>query len=163
MTENQNTEDGSELNDEVYHLMTHFRLSLFKLYGLLLKESDDTLATTNLTRSRNLLLGTLGRMNKPMTVSQLAHEMGHSRQAVSRMSSLMVKEGYLTETDNPYHRRSKLLSMTEAGRGAWQEALKRHVDLTLSNPYPVNLDDLRTTCDVLNTMTEHLESNQSAY
>lgn len=146
-----------------YTLMTEFRLQVFKLYGLLLQESESSLAGSKLTRSRNLLLGVLERAGQPMTASQIAHEMGQTRQGVSRLVALLVEDGYLALSDNPYHRSSKLVSLTAAGQTAHDRALQLHRELTHTNPFPVSSADLRTTCAVMATVIASMESGQSTY
>lgn len=151
------------ISTDDYELMTEFRLRVFKLYGLLLQESENTLAGSKLTRSRNLLLGVLERAGQPMTASQIAHEMGQTRQGVSRLVALLAADGYLALTDNPYHRSSKLVSLTAAGKIAHDRALQLHVDLTQTNPFPVSSAELRTTCEVMAAVIASMESGQSAY
>lgn len=153
---------GSEIAQD-YDLMTEFRLRVFKLYGQLLKETEDQLTDSKLTRSRSLLLGILERVGEPITSSQIAHEMGQTRQGIGRLVSLLVKDGFLALQDNPRHRGSKLVALTAAGRAAHQQALAMHKALTERSPFPVSDQDLRTACAVMAAISANLDADPDSY
>ena len=140
--------------------MTQCRLRIFKLYGLLLKETEGTLSDTKLTRSRSLVIGTIVKAEKAMTI---AHEMGQTRQGISRLVSSLVADGYLFFSENPYHRNSKLVNVSPEGIAAYKKALKLHIKLSQEHPFPVDDASLAQTCDVLAKIIEHLENNTTAY
>ena len=52
----------------------------------------------------------------PQTVAQVGRLRGMARQPVQRVADLLVDEGLAAFTDNPRHRRAKLLSLTASGR-----------------------------------------------
>jgi DNA-binding MarR family transcriptional regulator len=80
------------------------------------------------------------RRSGPMTVPQLGREQDLSRQFVQRMVNLGVADGHLELVENPAHRRSSLVTMTDAGRAAidqvtgHEHGLLRSVAAGLSEP-----------------------------
>lgn len=160
VSENKKNSPTAAVNEK---LMTQFRLSVFKLNGLLLKKTEDSLSDSKLTRSRNLVLGVLVRLGRPMTISQIATEMGQTRQGVGRLVGLLAQDGYLEMTDNPYHRNSKLAHITESGNYAYAAARESHEKRTREHPFPVDGKELEITCNVLNQVIEHLESDADVY
>jgi DNA-binding MarR family transcriptional regulator len=150
-------------NTDLEKLMTRFRLGVFKLNGLLLAETENALDGTGLTRSRNLLLGVLVRAGQPLTIPQICHEMGQTRQGVGRMVSLLVKDGFLELQDNPLHKKSHLVKITPKGEAARKSANERHLELSKALPFPVAEADLETACQVMAAVIEHLETAAEAY
>ncbi|MGH3586006.1 MAG: MarR family winged helix-turn-helix transcriptional regulator, partial [Pseudonocardia sp.] len=55
---------------------------------------------------------------EPRTVADIAERLGLARQGVQRVADLLVSDGLATYTDNPRHRRAKLLAPTAAGERA---------------------------------------------
>ena len=53
-----------------------------------------------------------------MSVSDIARAMGLTRQSVQRIADLLVDRGLAAYTDNPAHRRAKLVGPTESGFAA---------------------------------------------
>ena len=150
----------SEFKDQ---LMTDVRLGVFKLNGLLLRNSENKLKDTKLTKARALVLGVVAQSERAMTPSQIAHEMGQSRQGVGRLVAQLVNDGFLQLEENPYHQNSKLVSFTEVGRVMHEESHARHQRLSKEHPFPVTTQDLKITYDTIKAIIAHLESSQEAY
>ncbi len=105
--------------DAVSNLM----LATFKLNGAFLAAGDKISAPSGLTSARWQVLGTL--MWADMTVSEVAREMGLSRQAVQRIANVLAEEGMITFLDNPNDKRAKLASATDKGRKAIHSLAER--------------------------------------
>jgi DNA-binding MarR family transcriptional regulator len=105
--------------DAVSNLM----LATFKLNGAFLAAGDKISAPSGLTSARWQVLGTL--MWADMTVSEVAREMGLSRQAVQRIANVLAEERLITFLDNPNDKRAKLASATDAGRQAIHSLAER--------------------------------------
>lgn len=144
-------------------LMTDIRLSVFKLNGLLLRDSENRLKGTRLNKPRALVLGVLAQSKKPMTASQIAHEMGQTRQGVGRLVAQLVSEGFLLLEENPYLKNSKLARLTKSGMAAYQESYALHQKLIREKPLPVSARDLKISIDTLNVIIAHLEQEEDAY
>ncbi|NKI16569.1 MarR family transcriptional regulator [Spongiibacter sp. KMU-166] len=144
-------------------LATEFRVKIFKLNGLLLRAADYQLREDAPTRAGSLLLATIVRHGGPITASRLAEEVGQTRQGVGRMVNKLVKDGFLQYAENPYHRGSRLVSLTPKGEEAYEYALEQHNKLTKKWPFPVDREALGETVETLDKIIEHLVSSESAY
>lgn len=95
-------------------------LSLFRLNGLLIAEGDDMTEALGLTSARWKVIGVIALSNSGLTVPGIARVLGQSRQAVQRITDVMVTDGLLSYQSNPKHKRSVLVVLTEEGRTAYQ-------------------------------------------
>ncbi len=55
----------------------------------------------------------------PMTATDLAKEIRHDAGAMTRVLDRLQKKGYLTREPHPHDRRARQISLTEAGKAAW--------------------------------------------
>lgn len=97
-------------------------LEVFRLNGCLIAAGDEKVAPFGLSSARWQLLGAVVRTSEPHTVSQIARETGASRQAVQRLTNLLVDEGLLEMTENPQDKRAQLVKVTEEGRSVYSKA-----------------------------------------
>ena len=100
-------------------------VELFRLNGLLLAKGDELTRDLGLSSARWQVLGALELAGQPLTVSQIARNMGLTRQAVQRVADELHDDGYLTFSENPNHARAKHASPTPAGNKAFQKAMQR--------------------------------------
>ena len=89
---------------------TEIVIETFKLNGLLVVEGDRMAAPLGLSSARWKILGALALAETPLTVSQIARNMGQSRQAVQNLVNIMSESGLLEFRDNPNHKRSQICS-----------------------------------------------------
>jgi DNA-binding MarR family transcriptional regulator len=136
---------------------TQVILSTFRANGLLLVAGDVLAGEDGLTSSRWQVLGEIALAERPLTVPQIARRMGLTRQSVHATVKLLVRDGLLEQTPNADHRRSRLVSLTEAGRttyaaldgrqGAWVSKLASGIDRS----------ELETAVRVLDELCRRLE------
>ena len=93
---------------------TALLLETFRCNGLLLAAGDRLTKPLGLTSSRWQVLGAIAE--QPRTVAQIARQMGLARQNVQRLADLLTEDGIVEYTENPDHRRSKLVRLTASGR-----------------------------------------------
>lgn len=98
---------------------TEIALEIFKFNGLLVSEGDRIAGEFGLSSARWKVLGAVAMAEEPLTVAQVAREMGQARQSVQRIASTMAEGGYFTWKDNPAHKRAKLLDLTEKGKSTF--------------------------------------------
>ena len=98
-------------------------LIIFRLNGAFLRAGDKIAAPSHLTAANWQVLGSVMRADK--TVSQIAREMGHSRQAVQRLANNLAKVGQTEYIDNPDDKRASLVRATEMGRAAIADLAQR--------------------------------------
>ena len=88
---------------------TKLVLETFRLNGRFLVAGDRLTKGIGLTSARWQVLGTLRESDTPLTVAQIARNMGLQRQSVQRTVDVMCREGLLRMVDNPRHRRAHAL------------------------------------------------------
>ena len=97
-------------------LLADAALTSFRLNGQLLALAEELARPAGLTAAWWQVLGAV--LGEPRTVSEIAREMGLTRQSVQRIADLLVAAGLASYADNPAHRRAKLVRLTSAGRDA---------------------------------------------
>lgn len=105
--------------------LTELILETFRLNGRLLEAGDALVRDLGLTSARWQVLGAIAAAPAPVTVAQIARNMGLSRQGVQRLADAMSGEGQVRFETNPHHARAKLVIMTAAGRAAFEAAMVR--------------------------------------
>jgi len=91
-------------------------LSVFRLNGLLISEGDAMTEKLGLTHARWKVIGAIALSNNGLTVPGIARVLGQSRQAVQRITDVMVEDGLLEYHNNPKHKRSVLVLLSEQGK-----------------------------------------------
>ena len=74
---------------------------------------DELVRPVGLTSSRWQILGVVE--HAPASVAHVARELGLTRQSVQRTADLLAADGMVEYTDNPHHRRAKLMKITPGG------------------------------------------------
>ena len=87
---------------------------IYELAGALRRSGEALAATEGQTQARWQLLSAVSVDG--MTVARAARRLGITRQAVQRVGNDLVAEGLAEYADNPDHRTSPLLVLTERGR-----------------------------------------------
>src|SRR5262245_6032955 len=111
-------------------------------------------ALTNACRG---VLRDLARLG-PRTVPQLARRRECSRQHVQVLVNRLVADGMAELMDNPDHRRSPLVSLTPAGRGALEAMWRREAELIDELPVGPAVEDLERAAGVLREVRRLLET-----
>jgi DNA-binding MarR family transcriptional regulator len=105
--------------------ITDLVLETFRLNGRLLASGDALVADLGLTSARWQVIGAMALSPVPLSVAQIARNMGLTRQAVQRLANEMEADGLLRFAPNPHHQRAKLVVLTAAGKSAFAAAMKR--------------------------------------
>jgi DNA-binding MarR family transcriptional regulator len=109
----------------VQNAISDLVLETFRLNGRLLASGDALVADLGLTSARWQVLGAAALSPVPLSVAQIARNMGLTRQAVQRLANEMEADGLLRFAPNPHHQRAKLVVLTAAGKSAFAAAMKR--------------------------------------
>ena len=109
----------------IQNAITDLVLETFRLNGRLLASGDALVGDLGLTSARWQVLGATVLSPVPLSVAQIARNMGLTRQAVQRLASEMEGDGLLRFAPNPHHQRAKLVVLTAAGKSAFAAAMKR--------------------------------------
>lgn len=95
-------------------LLTKLVMTTFRLNGAILRAAEEIAAPAGLTPARWQILGVV--LDQPMSVSEIARELGLTRQSVQRLADALVAENMAAYADNPNHARAKLFAPTDYGR-----------------------------------------------
>lgn len=136
---------------------TQVILSTFRANGLLLAAGDVLAAEDELTSARWQVLGAIALAEWPLTVPQIARRMGLTRQSVHATVERLVRDGLLEQTPNADHRRSRLVSMTEAGRTTYAALDGRQGVWVSRLAGGIERADLETAARVLDELCRRLE------
>ncbi len=94
-------------------------LSIFRLNGLLIAEGDAMTEKLGLTHARWKVIGAIALSSSGLTVPGVARVLGQSRQAVQRITDVMVADGLLVYAANPKHKRSMLVTLSDKGKDVY--------------------------------------------
>jgi len=154
MAKSKYTPAGSALTDVV--------LELFRLNNRLLTAGDKLVADLGLTSARWQVLGTIVATGRSQPVAWLAREMGANRQNVQRIVNDLEKERLVEFQANPHHRRAQLVVLTQAGRKAFDDAMRLQTPWINKLTEGLRVADVETTHKVITTLRRRLEGNGDA-
>lgn len=97
-------------------LLSELALTTFRLNGQILALAEELALPVGLTAARWQVLGAV--LSEPLPVAAIAREMGMARQSVQRIADILVDSGLAEYSQNPSHRRAKLLAPTKDGLAA---------------------------------------------
>ncbi len=97
-------------------ILSDLALTTFRLNGQVLALAEDLARPVGLTAARWQVLGAV--LSGPLPVATIARDMGMARQSVQRIADILVDSGLAAYSDNPAHRRAKLLAPTDEGLAA---------------------------------------------
>ena len=107
---------------------TELLLETFKLNGLLLLAGDHLVHHLNLTSARWQVVGAIDLAQVPLTVAQIARNMGLQRQSVQRLVNVLDTEGLVQLIENPHHKRAKLVQLTKRGQDTLKKVKRLQVE-----------------------------------
>ncbi|MEV6140117.1 MarR family transcriptional regulator [Nocardia sp. NPDC051990] len=97
--------------------------ALFEANRLLRDAGERIASAAGQTHARRMVLQSA---TQAATVADIARSLSLQRQGVQRIADDLVNEGLARYEDNPRHRRSKLLVVTDAGCSILSEIRKTH-------------------------------------
>jgi len=98
------------------------------------------------------------KLQGPMTVPQIARMRPVSRQRIQRLADDMAAEGLIEFIDNPAHKRSKLLRLTDEGEDAYRALTAEVVSLAGTIAEDLSEQDLREAAATLARVKDRLGS-----
>ncbi len=97
-------------------LGSELTIAIFRLNGQMLAAGESIARPAGITVAWWQVLGAV--LHEPLSAPGIGRKIGITRQAVQRIVNRLVEENMLAYVPNPAHKRSPLLSPTEAGRSA---------------------------------------------
>jgi DNA-binding MarR family transcriptional regulator len=138
--------------------ITELVLETFRLNGRLLVSGDALVADLGLSSARWQVLGAMALSPVPLSVAQIARNMGLTRQAVQRLANEMEADGLLRFAPNPHHQRAKLVLLTAAGKTAFAAAMKRQAAWAAALGRGFVARDIAAAATTLRTIRRRLEN-----
>lgn len=92
----------------------------------------------------------------PMTVPQVAREFGVTRQSVQVLVDTAAADGLVELRDNPHHRRSRLVVVTEQGSRAFAEVHRQELADLARVTADMDTDELARCARVLTVLTQRI-------
>lgn len=138
---------------------TDLILEVFRLNGLLLEAGDRLTDPVGLSSARWQVLGVVE--HQPTPVANVARIMGLTRQSVQQTADALAGDGFITYTDNPHHRRAKLMTITPKGRKALDYVQQCQIEWANQVSETLSLEALETAVTVLRQLEEHLETHKT--
>jgi DNA-binding MarR family transcriptional regulator len=134
---------------------TEVVLEVFRLNRLLLDAGDALAAPAGLSSARWQVMGVVE--HGPIPVSNVARIMGLTRQSVQQTADGLAADGLIAWTENPHHRRAKLMSLTAEGRAALDLVQRRHAAWANGIGGGLPVEELRAALGTLRRLRESLD------
>jgi DNA-binding MarR family transcriptional regulator len=94
----------------------------------------------------------------PLTVPQIAQMRPTSRQRMQRLADELAAEGLVQFTDNPTHRRSKLVRLTPKGHARYRVLHARFLSIAATIGVALSEADVRTTIAIVRHLSEDVKA-----
>ena len=133
-------------------------IEVFRLNGRLIAAGDSMTAPVGQTSARWQVLAVVA--GGPASVAQVARTMGLTRQSVQRTADLLAADRLVRYTDNPHHRRAKLMTITPEGQQALDHIQKRQVRWANRIGGQHDPEQMRTAAAVLRQLRKRLEQDE---
>ncbi|MDO5665947.1 MAG: MarR family transcriptional regulator [Bacteroidia bacterium] len=127
-------------------------LHLFKVNGLMQDWGDYFAEPFNLTASQWKILGALISEEQALTVPEISHIMGISRQGIQKQVNTLLEGEYLEKVENPQHKRSVLYKVTQKGEEVYQSIHDNSTKYLDERSQGITLEELEKVNHVLNEL-----------
>lgn len=138
-------------------LFTKLILETFRFNGLLIASGDQLAKEIDLSSALWQVLGAVGEA--PLSMAQIARNMGLSRQSVRRSANKLKDKGLINFENNPDHKRAKLVVMTKKGLQILEKIKKKQVDWSNHLSEEFSSKDLEETVKMIKSLSDQLGKN----
>jgi DNA-binding MarR family transcriptional regulator len=131
-----------------------------RLFRAMAEEADAYLRHSGLTAADRAVMEFLYPDSK-LTVPQIARRYHVSRQHVQVTANRLLEEGLLRAHENPQHKRSPLLRLSQLGRDTFTE-IRRNEDTLLDALYTdIEIADIATTRRTLESLLRNFKQGET--
>jgi DNA-binding MarR family transcriptional regulator len=141
-------------------VFTELVLEIFRTNGRLLATGDRLAMPVGLTSARWQVLGAID--GGPLSVAQIARDMGLTRQSVQRLANVLAAEGIVSFAGNPAHKRAKLVQLTPRGRAMLDRISCIQVDWARQMADGFARGELQSALTTLRSIRQRLEQAAAA-
>lgn len=142
---------------------TELLLEVFRLNGALIASGNALCADTGLTSSRWQILGAIDAAGRPITASQIARQMGLTRQTVQRLVDELEAAELVRRAADPEHGRARLIEFTEAGEVAFSTMRQRQVPWANAISDGIAAHELSAALHVVRELRTRIEADLKLY
>lgn len=130
-----------------------------RLFRAMAEQADAYLRDSGLTAADRAVMEFL-YPNEKLTVPEIARRYQVSRQHVQVTANRLLDEGLLCSNNNPQHKRSPLLQLSELGGLTFTE-IRRNESALLGELYAdIEIADIATTRRTLEALLRHLNQGE---
>ncbi len=133
---------------------TQLILETFRFNGRLLTAGDRLTKELGLSSALWQVLGAIDQA--PLTVAQIARNMGLTRQSVRRTAHVLREKGFIEFRENPNHQRAKLVVLTKPGSNVLDLATKIQIDWSNRITQDLSATELSGLLKMIRTLCERL-------
>ena len=116
------------------------------------------LVDTNLTVRMRAVLEMLLRYGE-QTVPEIAARLEIKRQYVQVMCNETLASGFVEQRENPRHKRSPILALTDNGRTLIEEIISKEIELMKELGANLSSEDISTALEVVLAVTDNLKNH----
>jgi DNA-binding MarR family transcriptional regulator len=133
---------------------TQLILETFRFNGRLLTAGDRLTKELGLSSALWQMLGAIDQA--PLTVAQIARNMGLTRQSVRRTAHVLREKGFIEFQENPNHQRAKFVVLTKPGSNVLDRATKIQIDWSNRIAQDLSAPELNAAMQIIRTLCERL-------
>ena len=133
---------------------TQLILETFRFNGRLLTAGDRLTKELGLSSALWQVLGAIDQA--PLTVAQIARNMGLTRQSVRRTVHVLREKGFIEFQENPNHQRAKFVVLTKPGSNVLDRATKIQIDWSNRIAQDLSAPELNAAMQIIRTLCERL-------
>jgi DNA-binding MarR family transcriptional regulator len=133
-------------------------LEIFRFNGRLLTAGDRLTKPLTLSSARWQVLGAVEQ--RPLSVAQIARNMGLARQSVQTLADSLDADGIIEYAPNPDHQRAKLVCLTAAGRRVMKELAQRQIHWANRVAAGTSAKEIEAALDLINKLRLRLEADR---
>lgn len=141
------------------HTLSALAVAIFRTNGALIAAGDALSAPFGLSSARWQVLGAVALAGQPLTVAQIARNMGQTRQGVQRLIDEMERQDIVCFENNPHHKRAKLIRLTEKGENAYAATMQQWNELAGRLATDMEAEQLSNAIDCLNQLFAGLDAD----
>ena len=142
-------------SEQIYALVWNTR----RLFQQLRMTSEELLEGTGINASQRAVLEFLSQ-HQPQTVSNMAREKTVSRQHIQTLVNDLLSLELVQSQENPAHKRSPLISMTEKGNKLFKKITQREMKVLGAMAGEFNEKNVTTSIRTLKAIRDYLKSEQ---
>ncbi len=144
-------------SDKMVALTRAVRAAFNRLKAL----GDELHGDLDITTAMRAVMETLSEEG-PMTVPQIAKSKSVSRQHIQMLADALCEAGLAAVKDNPAHRRSSLLTLTEKGKRAFATMRAREVSVVSELANEFDARELDNAAQVLSRLAARIDARLKA-